>query len=66
MDVTINGQSRTLPEGTTASGLIDILGLVGQRLALEVNSEIVPGSRHETFRFEPGDQIEIVHAVGGG
>ena len=55
-----------MPEGETASGLIETLGLTGGRLALEVNGDIVPGSMYSTYRFEPHDQIEIVHAVGGG
>jgi len=66
VEVTINGETRTLPEGETASGLIETLGLTGGRLALEVNGDIVPGSMYPTYRFEPRDQIEIVHAVGGG
>jgi sulfur carrier protein len=66
VQVTINGQERTLPDGFTAAGLIEMMGLTGQRLALEVNGEIVPASTHATCDFQPGDQVEIVHAVGGG
>jgi len=64
--VTVNGQTQTLPDDTTAAGLIEIMGLAGQRLALEINGEIVPASTHQTRDFQHGDKIEIVHAVGGG
>jgi len=66
VQVTINGQIQTLPDGITAAGLIEMMGLTGQRLALEVNGEIVPASTHETRDVQSGDEVEIVHAVGGG
>jgi sulfur carrier protein len=66
VQVTINGETRELPDGTTAVGLVELMGLTGQRLAIEVNGEIVPASTHKTHDFHPGDTVEIVHAVGGG
>jgi len=66
MQVTINGESREVPEAITAEQLIDLLELGNQRLAIESNREIVPRSAFETHIFKPGDQIEIVHAIGGG
>lgn len=66
MEVTLNGKTELLPENTSAAQLIERLGLGEQRLAMEVNREIVPRSRFETFRFSPGDRIEIVRAIGGG
>ena len=55
-----------MPDGITAAGLIEMMGLTGKRLALEVNGEIVPASTHETRDVQSGDEVEIVHAVGGG
>lgn len=66
MDITVNGQSRTVPDGMTAAGLIAALDLTGKRLAMEVNGEIVPKSGHAGHRLVAGDRVEIVHAVGGG
>jgi sulfur carrier protein len=40
--------------------------MVGQRLAVEINEEIVSKSRHSDQLFVEGDKIEIVHAIGGG
>ncbi len=66
MELMINGQSEQLPEGLNATGLIAHLGLQAQRLALEVNREIVPRSRFDSHYFNPGDCVEIVRAIGGG
>jgi sulfur carrier protein len=66
MQITVNGESRQVPDGATAAQLVELLELTGRRLAMEVNGEIVPRSRHETRVLDPGDRVEIVHAVGGG
>ena len=66
MQVTVNGEKKELPEGTTVLQLVGILGLNQSRLAVEVNQEIVTKARHGEFVINAGDQIEIVHFVGGG
>ena len=66
MEIIVNGQPRTLPEKTTAAALVAMLDLAGRRYAMEINGEIVPKSTHSERELEPGDRVEIVHAVGGG
>jgi len=66
MEITLNGETRALPDDLTAAGLIDHLDLTGQRLAMEVNGEIVPRSEQATHILQAGDKIEIVRAIGGG
>ena len=66
MEILLNGEARQLPEGYTIASLIEELGLIGRRLAVEVNPEIVPRSTHASHPLQPGDRIEIVHAIGGG
>lgn len=66
MNVLINGENRDLPEGATLQDVINLLQLQGRRLAIEVNTEIVPRSLHASHRLHAGDRIEIVHAIGGG
>ncbi len=66
MEILLNGEARQLPEGYTIASLIEELGLIGRRLAVEVNLEIVPRSTHASHPLQPGDRIEIVHAIGGG
>jgi sulfur carrier protein len=66
MEITLNGESKQIPLGTTAARLIELLDLTGRRFAIEVNEEIVPRSTYEGYTFRPGDKVEIVHAIGGG
>ncbi len=66
VDVYVNGEPRRLPAGTTVAQLLDELALTGQRLAVEVNLEIVPRSAHAAHALRPGDRVEIVRAIGGG
>jgi sulfur carrier protein len=66
MDIILNGDNREIPEQTSAAALLQTLGLSGRRLALEINREIVPRSRFDHHMIQPGDRIEIVHAIGGG
>ena len=66
MHIILNGDRREFPDSLSASQLLDNLGLTGKRLALEVNREIVPLSTFDRHFIQPGDHIEIVHAIGGG
>lgn len=66
MDITLNGEARTLPAALTVSGLLKTEQLAERRVAVEVNGEIVPRSRHGEHVLNDGDRIEIVHALGGG
>jgi sulfur carrier protein len=66
MQITLNGAMRDVPDSFTAGELITVLGLAGKRLAIEVNAEIVPRSTLDEHILNPGDAVEIVHAIGGG
>jgi len=66
MEITVNGQSQTVPDGFTAAQLVEQMGLVGRRIAMEVNLEIVPRSTYVEHALSAGDRVEVVHAVGGG
>jgi sulfur carrier protein len=66
MEIIVNGSKRSVPADYTAAELVATLALGERRIAMEVNEEIVPRSRYPQHRFNPGDRIEIVHAVGGG
>jgi len=66
MELIINGKTEQLPEGINAAQLIEQLGLTNERLAMEVNREIVPRSSFEAHILAAGDRIEIVRAIGGG
>ncbi|MBU1665515.1 MAG: sulfur carrier protein ThiS [Gammaproteobacteria bacterium] len=62
----INGQPRQFPAAMQLVELLENLDLVGKRIAVEKNGEIVPKSQHAATPLTDGDQLEIVVAVGGG
>lgn len=66
MQIMVNGESREISEGYTAARLVEEMMLTGKRIAMEVNLEIVPRSTYAEYVFKDGDQVEVVHAVGGG
>jgi sulfur carrier protein len=66
MQITVNGTPTTLPDGATLAALVEQLGLTGQRIAVEVNEDLVPRTRFKEHRLAAGDLVEVIHAVGGG
>ena len=66
MQIILNGEPHDLPEQAWVTDLIAQLGLVGQRLAIEVNGDIVPRSQHTERQLHAGDRVEVVRAIGGG
>ena len=66
MEIFVNGESRQVDESFSVLQLIESMDLVGKRLALEINEEIVPKSRHAEYLMTAGDRVEIVNAIGGG
>ncbi len=66
MDILLNGQSLPLPEQTTLTALLEAQHLAQRRVAVEINGEIIPRSRHVEHVLTDGDKVEIVHALGGG
>lgn len=66
MTLTVNGQSKTLPDGTTLVQLVRDLGLEKNPIAVELNRRVVPRDRHGETRLADGDRLEIVTLVGGG
>jgi sulfur carrier protein len=66
MQIVVNGESASVAEGLSLAQLVAQLRLGGQRLAIELNGDIVPRSRWPEVRLNPGDRAEIVRAIGGG
>ena len=67
MNISINGNIKQFNgENMTISVLVVTLNLVGKRLAIEKNGEIVPRSQFDAVLLSDGDTLEIVGAVGGG
>ncbi|MFT3735617.1 MAG: sulfur carrier protein ThiS [Rhodocyclaceae bacterium] len=66
LQLSVNGEPRQLPSGSTVLHLLEQLQLVGKRVAVERNGDIVPKSAHALTELSEGDALEIVVAVGGG
>jgi sulfur carrier protein len=66
IELIINGESRAFAAPLTLARLIESLDLLGKRIAIERNGEIVPRSAHASTELANGDRLEIVVAVGGG
>ena len=66
MRIQLNGESFELPDGETVAALLTRLELTGRRVAVELNLDIVPRSQHADTALNDGDNVEVVHAIGGG
>jgi thiamine biosynthesis protein ThiS len=65
MKLTINGQEQAFPSLTLAQ-LVEQLGMKQDRVAVELNRDIVPRNQWAATNLADGDKLEIVHFVGGG
>ena len=68
MKLQINGEDKTfdaVPPFTLAA-LVESLGMKPDRVAIELNRDIVPRDRWSMTTLNDGDQLEVVHFVGGG
>ena len=66
MKLYVNGDPREFAAGLTLAALIEQLGMKSDRVAVELNWEIVPRESWPETRLNDGDRLEIVHFVGGG
>ncbi|KJJ98285.1 sulfur carrier protein ThiS [Pseudomonas sp. BGr12] len=66
MRIQLNGEPFELPDGHSVANLLERLDLTGKRVAVELNQDIVPRSQHAATALSEGDQVEVVHAIGGG
>jgi thiamine biosynthesis protein ThiS len=66
MKLQINGEDKTYTPPLRLSELISQMGLKGDRVAVELNLQIVPRDQWQLTNLSDGDRLEIVHFVGGG
>ncbi len=64
--VTVNGKQATIPEGLSVSEFLASRDLHERLVVVEFNGEILKRAKYPSTRIAAGDQIEIVHFVGGG
>jgi sulfur carrier protein len=66
MRLVINGKEQSFSDALNLAQLIEQLGMKGDRVAAELNREIVTRAQWSETALKDGDQLEIVHFVGGG
>ncbi|HWZ45001.1 MAG TPA: sulfur carrier protein ThiS [Candidatus Saccharimonadales bacterium] len=66
MKLQINGEQRDFAGQLTLAALVVQLGMKPDRVAVELNLEIVPRAQWESVQLKEDDKLEIVHFVGGG
>ncbi len=66
MRLEINGEPREIPPVSNVRELLQFLGIAGDRVAVEVNREIIRRTDWESTPVSNMDHVEIVQFVGGG
>lgn len=66
MHITLNGEKKEIPNNATVSGLLEFLNIQHQRVAVELNLEIVKKDKFSTTTIQEGDSLEIVSFMAGG
>jgi thiamine biosynthesis protein ThiS len=64
--ISLNGEPRLISADSSIADLVHEIGLNPKKVAVERNREIVPRSTLADVMLADGDQLEIVHFVGGG
>ena len=66
MKLIINGKEREVHSSKTVTELVQELKIDAPNIAVALNCQVIPKSQYPETLINEGDQIEIVHAVGGG
>ena len=69
MKLTVNGEAREVPAGTTVAELLKRTGIAGdgrRGMAIAVDAEVVPRSAWEETELSDGQQVELLRAIQGG
>ncbi len=66
MKVFINGETRDIQKTISLNELLRELAMPSERIAIELNKEVVRRRDWENIKIKDADKIEIVHFVGGG
>ncbi len=66
MQITINGEIKKLESEVNLNQLLELFSLASQRVAVELNREVVRRKDWDKTRIKNDDRIEVVHFVGGG
>jgi thiamine biosynthesis protein ThiS len=64
--IEVNGEKRDAPQSLTLTELIEHLNFAPERLAIELNRQVIRRKDWPNVALSEGDRVEIVHFVGGG
>jgi sulfur carrier protein len=64
--IQLNGEQYTIEGDAGLLALLERLKMRRNRVAVEINRSIVPRSRYDATRLQPGDTVEVINFVGGG
>jgi len=64
--IVLNGEQKKIEAEVTLDRLLDLFSLPRQRVAIELNKEVVRREQWETTKLKDSDLIEVIHFVGGG
>ncbi len=66
MIIYVNGEQHDYVEDSTVADVVKEMSLIGKKIAIELNKEILPFQQYAAQGLKAGDRLEIVHAIGGG
>lgn len=66
MNISLNGEKKTVPDNITVMGLLEFLNIQHQRVAVELNMQIVKKDKYSVTSVREGDSLEVVSFMGGG
>ena len=65
-ELVVNGVKQSVPDGMTVTQLLNTLKIASERVVVELNLTILKRAEHGNTILKDGDQVEVVHFVGGG
>ena len=66
MTITVNGETKDIAQQISLNELLKLLALPSERIAIELNREVVRKKDWANITIKDADKIEVVHFVGGG
>ncbi len=66
IEIRLNGETRQIPAGLNIPALLRHIEIHADRVAVELNREIVRKTEWDATQVEAGAEVEVVHFVGGG
>ena len=66
MNIIINGETKEISKEVNLQELLKLFSLPSERVAVELNREVVRKKDWENIQINDGDKLEVIHFVGGG